>query len=413
MEWIVLLLIGWGLWHWLGSASKKKPAKARTRPTSEQRQTVADEPEPAIKVSVTASLRRSSNDDVVDVGNLTPAGERSWVLNPKSPLPLTVANADQPIAEALKALLSKPEYWANKVPEIALLVAKYNLRFLEIEAFATQYKLRFDEDIAKQIAQSREWPDASDKDKEDLRAEFEEKALESIDISLGRIDVKCLLEGQPPSFTEDDALLNQFGEDLNLYSFYLSLLGRRGQVSMVKADDYYRKSWDKLAEKGFAKRGKDIPMADLLEGLRLKDINEILEGAIEKPLGRKAKAIEAALALPDVSSRVSARISFREMFQVIPPMGLDVDQLQRSFAYANAVATVAQQTYYTAVRTLEALDERKRDPEFYNAWEITHFTEPMPACAVAVCKRYDRLPAKRPPFHVGCSCNLECTFKDA
>jgi hypothetical protein len=135
----------------------------------------------------------------------------------------------------------------------------------------------------------------------------------------------------------------------------------------VKADDYWRKGWEQLVENGFAYRGKDIPTQLLLESLRLKDLNELLAGAVEKPLGRKAKAIEVALSLPDLTSRMSNRIAYREMFQAVPPADIDVSALTRSFAYATALASVVQQTYYTGVRTLDAIEEHRREPGVYDA----------------------------------------------
>lgn len=46
----------------------------------------------------------------------------------------------------------------------------------------------------------------------------------------------------------------------------------------------------------------------------------------------------------------------------------------------------------------------------YDAWGIMNWENPLPACATKVCKKYDRLPSKRPPFHLGCQ--LEFSFKD-
>jgi hypothetical protein len=221
-----------------------------------------------------------------------------------------------------------------------------------------------------------------------------------------------LLRGQPTSFTDDDELLKLFKGDAALYSFYLSQLGRVNPIVNVKAEDYSRKSWEQLVEKGMARRGKDIPVQLLLEGLKLKELNDILADVIGKPLGRKAKAVEVALALPDLHDRLSQRIAFREMFQAVPPEGLNVAGLVESFAYANAVAIVIQQTYFTAVQTLDAVQERKRESGIYDAWEISNWEAPLPRCAAAFCKKYDRLPAKRPPFHVGCNCRLACAFKD-
>jgi hypothetical protein len=343
---------------------------------------------------------------------MAPAGENAWVLNPKSPLPLTLLNAGPNLAREVRNLLGSREYWTNKVPDLTLLIAQHNLRFKEVDAFIASYKPKFDAEIGRHIARSTEWPSASEKDRQDLRAEFEEKALDSLGVWTGRVDLTSLLEGEPTSFTDDDELLRRFQGDAGLYSFYLSSLSRSSPVATVKADDYGRKHWERLVEMGFARRGRDIPIPLILEGLRLKDINAALSGAIPKPLGRKAKAIEVAVAVPDIADRLSNHVSFREMFQVLRPADIDIDGIVKSFAYATDLATIVQQTYYTGVRTIEAIEERKRESGLYDAWEISNWEDPLPSCAAAVCRKYDRLPAKRPPFHVGCSCQLECSFKD-
>lgn len=411
MEWLVILIVGVIGWAWLKGRESATTAAQTTAEVVEPEGAVTV---PEIKVTITTSVARPLRDENEprNVGELTAAGESAWVLNPLSPLPMTVIGAERPVAERLKAVLATTDYWSQKVPDVALLIAQHNLRFKEADAFVEQHKRRFDAEVEKQIAVSTEWQGASAKDREDLRAEFEEKALQSLGISIGRADFALLLAGQPEAFTEDDELLRRFGDDAALYSFYLTQLSRSIRVVTVKADDYWRRFWEQLAEKGLARRGREIPAQLLLEGLRLKDLNELLQGTIAKPLGRKAKAVDAALALPDLQDRLAQRISFREMFEAIPPADIDLSVLVKSFAYASALATVVQRTFYTGVQTLDAIDERKREQGLYDAWQIRNWQDPLPACAAAVCKKYDRLPAKRPPFHVGCDCQLECSFRD-
>lgn len=407
MEWIVVILVVVGIWYWRNGQAKPN--------ASSRKMAAADVPSPEIRVTFsTSSSRRTSREreTPMDVGELSSDGENAWVLNSKSPLPLTVLGTDRNTATRLKDLLGRTEYWNQKVPEIALLIAQHNLRFKELDAFIAQHKRHFDADVQKRIAISAEWASASEKDRGDMLREFEEAAEESLGIHVGRTDLGLLLRGQPSSFADDDELLKFFGGDAGLYSFYLSQLGRSNPVANVKAEDYGRKPWEQLVEKGMARRGKDIPVQLLLEGLKLKELNDILADVIGKALGRKAKAVEAALALPDIHDRLSQRIAFREMFQAIPPTGLDVAGLVESFAYANAVAIVVQQTYFTGVETMEAIQERKRESGIYDAWEISNWEDPLPPCAAAYCKKYDRLPTKRPPFHVGCDCRLESSFKD-
>lgn len=408
MELLIIVIIVAAVWWWLKTKKSKTGASSAAPPAPQV---------PEIKLTITASpgSSRTTSDDSsapVDVGALTSAGAHAWVLNPASPLPLTLLGADRALAEKVRAVLGRRQYWSEKVPELALLIAQHNLRFKEVDEFVAQYRPKFEALVSQAIASSAEWASASEMDREDLRAEFEEAALDKLGVHVGGGDLPTLLEGQPGGFEDDDELLRRFGGDSALYSFYLTQLGRPDAVSTVKAQDWGRKSWEKLAEMGLALRGKDIPMHKLLDGLRLKDLNELLAGAVPKPLGRKAKAIEAALALPDLQERLSQRLALREMFQPVVPANLNVDALRNAFGYASTVAMVVQQTYYTAVKTLEAIAERKRDPDLYDAWEVQNFEDPLPACAKPYCKKYDRLPAKRPPFHLGCSCQLEGSYKD-
>ena len=91
---------------------------------------------------------------------------------------------------------------------------------------------------------------------------------------------------------------------------------------------------------------------------------------------------------------------------------VDVEALHASFGWANEIASLVQRTYVTGLKTLEAIAERKSGLDVYGAWEILNWEDPLPACAKAYCKQYARLPSKRPPFHVGCDCQLENIVKD-
>lgn len=407
MELLVVILVVAAIWWWLKSKKSSTAGVHRQAPSPAV---------PELKLTITSSVgsRRASSNEAPprDVGPLTSVGQGAWILNPISPLPLTLIGANESTAKRVRAVLAKRQYWSQSVPELTLLIAQHNLRFTEVDEFVTHCRPKFEALVQQAIANSSEWPTASEKDRKDLRAEFEDAALEKLGVHIGYADLATLLDGQPSGFEDDDELLRRFGSDSALYSFFLTQLGRASSAVTVKADDWSRKSWEKLVEMGLAIRGKDIPVQRILEGLRLKDLNEMLVGAVPKPLGRKAKAVEAVLALPDLQERISRFVSLREKFQAVPPPNLDVEKLHQAFGYATAVATVVQQTYYTAVETLDVLDEKRRDPDMYDAWEIVNFQEPMPACAKPYCKKYSRLPAKRPPFHLGCDCQLEGGFKD-
>lgn len=418
MEVFLLVIAAVFVWWWLkgrkpaGRPTAISPTQedARSRPSARLSSIT-----PEIKITVTTSGSHSPDDDELarqrrEQGPLTPAGLGRWVLNPKSPFPLTLLEGDESVARQVKELLDDPEYWSRKVPQFSLLIAQHNLRFKEMDEWVAQLKPRLEADLAQRIQTSPEWAAASEKDRIDIRAEYQEAALEALGVFVGNADLATLLLKEPEDFENDDEILRRFSGDPELYTFYLTQLGRANPVVTVKAEDWWRKSWERLVDAGLALRGKDIPLQLLLEGQRLKDLNEILAGTIEKPIGRKAKALEAVLVLPDLEARLSKQVSFRELFLAVPPAGIDVQSLSASFGYATQVALVVYQTYDTASRTMDWLYRQKETPQFYKGWEITNWADPAPACAKAQCRKYAGNPPKFPPFHIGCNCEMKGIF---
>lgn len=412
LELFVLIIVVAIIWSVLKGKKKDQHSVSRKQVFS-QEQSSADVPE--IKVTFSTSYGgggRRGNARDADVGELTDDGSGGWVLNPHAPLTLTVLGANKQVAQQLRNIIESADYWSQKTPEVALVIAQHNIRFKEVDEFLDTHRKQLEAEVTRQISESSEWAGASARDQADMKAEFADKALEKLGVWVGRSNLALLLTSSPSALEEDDALSLKFQGDAGLYSFYLNQLGRKNSVVTAKTDDYWRKSWEKLTDIGLAKRGKDIPLEHILESLRLKDLNEMLKDTIEKPFGRKAKAIEAASALPDIEQRVSSQVSFRETFQVIAPHGIDVTAIAESFAYASEVASLVLQTYFTGAETLDAINERKRERGVYDAWEVINWEDPLPSCAASYCKKYERLPAKKPPYHVGCSCRLENSFKD-
>jgi hypothetical protein len=88
-----------------------------------------------------------------------------------------------------------------------------------VDAFVAEHRPKFEAEVERLTSASPEWTEASEKDRQDLQAEFENKAIESLGVSVGRADLACLLEGEPANFTGDDELLRKFGNDSSLYAF--------------------------------------------------------------------------------------------------------------------------------------------------------------------------------------------------
>jgi hypothetical protein len=391
---LILILIAGGIWYYLrskGSASVAKPTEV----------------ELPIKITVTTSSGGSTAPEKVNTGAITETSDGGFILNPKSPFPLTITGLARSEANTLKSYLDEESNWDRKLLEIIFLVAKYNVHCREIDEYVAKYRSQYLGTIERLKTQSSEWNSASEKDKKDLLAEFKQQAIEELPEKPGSNQeiLSILFEHEPVDATADDQLISLFGRDMETYRFYLYELKSIGKVQIVPADHYYRKSYETLVQKGVAKRGQDIGLAEILDGLRLKDVNEVLlQGLIEKPFGRKAKAIEFALTVPNMVERLNKQIAFRELFQITKPEGIDVAEIQKCYEHANAVAFLLRNTYLSGVRTLRELEQAKDTP--FDYWEI-FAEECCKICRHLHGKRYKRRPSRLPPFHIGCDCMLE------
>lgn len=395
MELLVVLIIAGALFFYFSSKSKSKTKQAIQRSV-----------EVPLRVTVTTSNDSSRFDPPkIDSGNLEVKSANEFVLNPKSPLPLTMNVPSREIALQLKSYLDEEANWGRRMSDITYLVAQHNIACKEIDALVADMKPQYFKAIENMKMASGEWATASELDREDLLAEFEEEALEKLAYAPSRKDlIPVLLDDIPRDVTADDALLQHFKGDMETYRFFMSELGNNSKVRVVGADDYYRKRYEDLVEKGFAKRGRDIELKTILETIRLKDINAVITDLIPKPFGRKAAAVDFALGVSDIHERLSKTISFRELFQVVPPPGIDLQEVEKCYRHANAVAWLIRDTYVNGTQTLRTIQESHGMD--YDYWEI-EAEDCCEGCQKYNGKRTKQRPAKMPPYHVGCCCSLE------
>lgn len=400
METLIFLLIVGGIAWYVFGRSTTKTTNA----------TVASAPvDVPIRVSITTSSGGRYDAPVIDTGRLTPV-PGGYILNPRCPLPLTLIGLAQDEASTLKAQLDKQWVDYQIREDIAFLIAKQNLRCPEVETFVAELKRQVEAEVERQRTASPDWASASEKDRQDLLVGFERAAIEALPQKPARTrELRALLDGSPKDPSADDALLSLFSADVETYKAYMYALSSARSVRVVPADDYSRKRFETFVAKGLARRGTDIPLEEVLLSLKLKELNELLKGTtIDKPVNRKAKAVELALKLPDVAQRLGRLISFRELFQVLPPPGIDIEDLRHSFAYASGIADLFCDTYSTGVRTLQTLSERREMQ--YKGWKV-HAEDCCRSCAELDGKTYRSKPAKVPPYHIGCVCWIDGIFE--
>jgi hypothetical protein len=217
------------------------------------------------------------------------------------------------------------------------------------------------------------------------------------------------MENKEHDYSADNQLITMFSDNAKLYKFYVNKIGRGLEPVKISADDASRKFFDSLVEMGLAVKGKEVPTIDLLSMLKLAELNQLLKSKGEKVFGRKAKAIEFALQLPDIGDLISNNIMLREIFQLKIPEDLAMSELLVCFQYASSYSRILIDTFDTGLRSYS--QKHFSTEQSYDYWQI----EPGECCNS--CKKYHgkrtrRVPTKLPPFHVGCVCNLSGEYEN-
>jgi hypothetical protein len=297
-----------------------------------------------------------------------------YVLNPRSNFPLTVFCDEKSDVEKLKSILDKDNEIGRYESTLMLvpLIARSNLRCKEIDDYVREYRPKYLAKIEKLKQKSPEWEQAGVRDKEDLLPEFKEAAVQSLHVR-PFCDVATLFESEPQDPSFDDALLDRFGYDC--LRVYLRHADNLSKVRVVPTDHYERKDFEKLVTVGLAIRGSDIELSDILQILKLKEMNELLAGLDQKPFGRKAKAIEYLLQLPDLKKRMGRLIAYRELFQLRPLpeefAGVDLNEVSKSWKYAEEVVELIRHTYIMAGYAGQRESLYSGHDSFITGWELS------------------------------------------
>ena len=352
--------------------------------------------------------RFGMSDRTVDTGRIQESDNGSYILNPKSPLPISFEGCTLSQIRTIKTILDEESQWNPRAEELAFLIARDNLVCPELEAFLVPIRAKVTEIVERKSQNSDEWEASSPRDRADLMVEFRTEALSQLHVKPGNEGaLKTLLFRAPTNVTADDDLLHRFSGNSELYKFYIRNMVRKTAVVRVAAAHYDRKRWESLEKLGLASRGKDISVETLLGVLRMKDINELFADRLQKRFTRKAHAVEFAAQQVDVYSILSQQISFREMFQICIPSAVNISDVKACYEYASAQAEIIRDTYVSGYRTLESLLDGRHG--HLNSWKI-RAEGCCRACARFEGKKTKRPPTKVPPFHVGCRCSLEVWY---
>ena len=365
---------------------------------------------PKIEVTLTTSSSLAES-HYPEMGPLTRLADGAFLLNPKSCFHLTLEGISQTDAARFKGLLDEMfkdgPYDAER--KLLPLLTQTNARVREIESYIKEFGPLYDRSIETLKQATPEWASSSEKDKADMLAEFAERSLSGLSI-LPDCECRILFECQPEDATIDDALISRYGFE-NVQT-YLRFAQRLDKLHVIPADHAQRAHFEDLVKVCLARRGQDLPLELILEGLTLKQMNELAAGTGAPAFTRKAKAMEFLKPLPDIQNRLGSAIAFRELFQLspLPPefAGTDLSKVTTAWAFAGEVASLLARTYWSAGwETLNGQRYNDNGYDFIKGWRISDADRCCRHCEARAKKTYKKRTETGVPLHIGCNCRVD------
>jgi hypothetical protein len=376
-----LLVIGVAVWWYLSKREKSSSSRVEA---------------PAIKFTITSDIPKYEE---VTVG-VKETSDGGFILGQDSPFPITLHGITREDADEIVATLDMGSDY-SRYEKFIQLAARKNIRCKELEAWISESKAQVRDYVKAHILANEEWKTASKLDKQDILQQIQLEAVNQLDTRPADIDAAItLLLDEPTDITADDALLEKFKDSPDTFKSLLGILDFGTKVKKYSSDDYYRKAFEELHKQGLMRRGSEIPMEDILASMTMKQMQEIAGSDAPKKFTRKAHAIEILMALPDLQDRLGKVMSFRELFQLKPIDGLDMNTVAKSFAYSTAAAKTIHRTLSHSHKSQSMRVNEPGQEEVYE-WHLES-EYCCPSCKKKHGTKWKRRPSQLPPYHVGC-----------
>ncbi|MEE9542932.1 MAG: hypothetical protein V3V95_04035, partial [Thermodesulfobacteriota bacterium] len=333
---IGIVIIGGGLFFLLTSIPRKPKEKDDTSDT---------------KGSGGAALADADEPDEIEegvpyTGKVTQVAEKAWVLNPKSPFPLTVYGIDEDLVSELKSLLDN-RYKTTATEALRKLkpfIDEHTVGCKEIDdyvnVFRPIYMSKFNE--YKDASATFDGATATAAAKR-TASTAADKAIKELEIQL-HCDLEILFRGHPKGKKTKEELLKKYGADV--MKLYVSM--RKG-INTVEHNPEIRKIFEKLEEFGLVAYGPNVNPKLLLKTISLKNMRKIVFDLNYPAFEDKETGYKAISILPDLTERLRGVVNYKTIYEKLPiPPDKDelpVSDLEHS-DYLSEFAALLLATYF-------------------------------------------------------------------
>lgn len=341
--------------------------------------------------------------------DLARAYESGNIVMAATHYPLTIEGVSRDVVARIDTLLSppgpiRPREWKA---EIALLYSRHNFRCKEVESFLSDLRSQFEREKAAALSKV-DMSKLNDKERASATAEAEEDAIGRLHSSLCLRweDLGVLMRDRPADMRVDDQIASAVDGDAELLDTYMWLLAGNGVIQVQ--DSGLRARLNALQARGLVRNGRDIPLERLTDRVSLAALNEAVADVAPKKFTKKADAIAFLMQQPDAQNRIRDMLPWRDLYEVIPPSGVDTQAAVAAYRYAIEYASLIVTTAVTTRRAMETKAEAEEDG--HKIQVLVDDTE------CKICRPHDgktvtaRSLHSLPPHHVGCTCMCEVDY---
>ncbi|MBS1903233.1 MAG: hypothetical protein JSS75_05985 [Bacteroidetes bacterium] len=288
-------------------------------------------------------------------------GLNEWKITSPYNKSFTLYNAPKDAIEELMVhLKNRMGSWRERTVPIEMIIHKTDLRCREIDAFLAQCHKELTE-LKERRMKEPDWKELSELDREDEIDGIESEYFDHLILKPSAV-LDTLYATRDSKSDSDEELIKFYGiETITPY-----LRSRAGDVEQIPASHYLRNDYELLVKKGLARKGKDIPLQDILPTLTLKEMNAIADTLAPKPFGRKQKAIDFLMQQPNLFDLLNRSISFNSLFQTLPLdpkfAQINLDDISDSWRFDSELATAIISAFDRS-EMLYVDDWKKQDAE--------------------------------------------------
>ncbi len=291
-----------------------------------------------VEISDFATFTISSSFDEVEP-SFTSIGENEWEITTPHKKTFTLYHAQKETVEQLFVhLKNRFGAWRERTVPIEMLIHESDMRCREIDAFLEKAKEELSV-LVKRREQKSDWNDLSKLDKEDEINGIQSEYFDHL-TAKPNCNADSLYSSMGSKSDADDELIKFYG--VESITPYMRCLSRSSNIQKIPASHYNREDYELLVKNGLARKGKDIPIEDILQSLTLKEMNEMVVAIAPKPFTRKPKATEFLLQQPNLMDTLNNTISFNQLFQALPLdpkfAHINLDEIASSWEYDTELA---------------------------------------------------------------------------